>query len=208
MRFNLIFALFAMFSLFACQKDNYDEVAEETLPHDPTEVLQHEIGITYRLNGKQVVYDKGFSMVTQDSNNLDLVHYLLVGGNLINCRIDPEGNVPVFTTTIDDIFIDFTINTSTGALTSNFEFVKTELNGDSVFVQGPSSFNLHCGGNIPLDIHIEEENEDFIKGTYEGEFFYLPDYSYDKKVDCEGGDIESVGTLKGAFYLPRLGRCK
>jgi len=205
MKSRLLFFLLALFCFQACKEANFDELETEVLPVEPVEVTEDEIGLTYRIsNEEEVVYDDGFGVALHDTLGGSL--YAIASGDF-TCSSEVENDVIRFQIggEINDFLIIW-LETPDGDVFSFQATVKTVINGDTIEVVGSGNLlPFGCVEENPLIVNIEEETEEFIKGTYEGEFFEFVFDSTATELTCD--NWQSVGILNADFFVP-LGECQ
>lgn len=205
MKSRLLFFLLIFTTIFACQEDNFDEFTEEALPYEPTEVELSEPLLSYRIQQTEIEFPEGFGVkITNDTTKLSLY---AIAADTFQCQADVLGNSLSLSTSgeIGDFFIAFFKFEDGEPFTYN-AIVTTVIDNERITVFGSDFINPDCAGDTPFLVNIEEETKDFIRGTYEAEFFKLVP-PQDSTADIQGCEIwESVGILNAEFAVP-LGTC-
>ncbi|MEL6253139.1 MAG: hypothetical protein AAFR87_14100 [Bacteroidota bacterium] len=184
--FIYLILLLGGISLTSCNPDNFDDIIEEEFPFNPTEIEENDSKFSYSLQGSTKNYAAGYGKEV-------LEDFYVLASDSVFC----DGNGGYSTRAQSD----------TGFFISFFQFspnnfglaqavLRREINGDTVAVFS-GTFVLNCT-NDPV-ITIRNRTASSIEGTYEAEFFSLPDPSQDPN-DCN--NWQSVGTLLADFIVP------
>ena len=197
--FHLLLLASLLIAFSSCITENIDELIEEELPFEPTEINTDNGIIEYRFQDGTELLTEGSA---KKSNNG--TYYIFSTSATVNCS-DNSSSISYSRQRPGDLFT-ITFNPDTNAIFYDLPRANIDavINGDSMSVFNASNFFLECS-DFKLVIEIQEETEDFIKGTFTDEFFTFDLPFVEPFRDCS--NFRSVGILTASFAVP-LEKCQ
>ncbi|MEM1122801.1 MAG: hypothetical protein AAGJ18_20315 [Bacteroidota bacterium] len=189
--------------LFSCQEENIDELTQEVLPQEPIEVETQNRLLTYRLQETEVNYENGYGVVLRGPLSGSTLY--AIGSDTFNCVSTVEANSVGLS--IQGSFTDFFVSFyqfENGNAFATTAILSTVVEGDTITAYGADFIDPSCRGDVEFLVNIEEETDEFIRGTFETEFFQLIVDSTETTINCE--NWKSLGILNAEFAVP-LGSC-
>ena len=206
MSFRLIF-LFIIVSIAACTSDNFDLITEEPLDFEPVE-LKKGNQITYIFQNQEKSYGNGYGVF---ANIGDFESYYLSSDTITLCEITISPNGQRTTLNVinrfSDFAVSFDIDPDGNIIGATGHIYKVFGEDDTKTYHGGFPFTPKCSTNFPITLQIEDKTDNFIRGTFEAEFFQSVVDSLIPPVPDNCDDWESVGVMRAAFALP-LTKCE
>ena len=209
MNFRLFFLAITLL-VVACQADNFDEITEVALPYEPI-ILEEGSQITYRLKQKGTNFNRGYGVVIEDFGIED---YYLSSDTITLCETEttifPEGGGTSSTNIIasfSNFYITFSIDEPGNVFPGTAYIVEVLGENDILTYYGGFPFVPKCSEDYSTIVNIEEKTDEFIRGTYEAEFFQSVVDSLIAPYPDNCNDWESVGLMQAAFTIP-LNTCE
>jgi len=200
--YQRLILLLCMFAIIACQEDNFDEFTTEPIFLEPIE-LKRDDQIIFRIGESEKNLERGYGVVV-DFFSSDT--YFLSSDTITLCdtNFDPNGldgtlNVIV---QFSDFYVSYNTDQAGDVVNPTGAVVQVAENNEKVNYYGGFPFTPKCSTRFPTTLTIIEQTDDFVRGTFEAEFFQSIADSLIAPVPDNCDDWESVGIMQAAFNIP------